>query len=217
MNLTDGVAGRHHRALEDAEMRTTMAADLKDLSRHFYTLKEYFALERAGDARYEYWNGEIVCLSGGSEQHGRISGNVYFALRQQLAGRNCEAFTSEHPIKTPSFPPYRYPDVSVACGKAVFEKIEGIDALTNPMLVVEVLSPATESRDRKEKREAYQALPSVMEYLLIAQDTPHITRFLRQSDTWARSDFGDLDATIELPSIQCVLSLRDVYVGVEFS
>lgn len=197
-----------------------MAANLKDPPRHYYTLEEYFALERAGQARYEYWDGEIVCMSGGTEAHIRISGNVYFTLRQQLAGRPCEAFTSDLQIKTPLLPPYRYPDVSVACGKAIFEKIEGMDALTNPRLIVEVLSPGTESRDRKDKRAAYQALPTVMEYLLIAQDIPHLTHFLRQPETqpetWTRADYSDLTATIALPSIECVLALSDVYVGVEF-
>ena len=193
-----------------------MAAHLQDLPRHFYTLEEYFALERAGHARYEYWDGEIVCMSGGSEQHGRIGGNVYFTLRQHLMGSNCEAFTSEHPIKTPTLPPYRYPDVSVACGKAMFEKIEGMDALTNPTLIVEVLSPGTASRDRREKRAAYQALPSLREYLLIAQDAPHLTHHLRQGETWTRTDASDLNAAVVLPSIGYALTLSDVYLGVGF-
>ncbi len=193
-----------------------MAANRTDSPRHPYTLAEYFALEHTGDARYEYWDGEIVCMSGGSEQRVRIGGSVYFTLRQQLAGRNCEAFTSDLAIKTPSLPPYRYPDVSVACGEAAFEKIDGIAVLTNPTLVVEVLSPETEKRDRNEKRLAYQAIPHVMEYLLIAQDSPHITQFVRQSDIWIRSDYGDLHASLVLPSIECVLNLQDVYVGVEF-
>ena len=193
-----------------------MAANPTDSPRHSYTLAEYFALEHTGDARYEYWDGEIICMSGGSEQHIRIGGNLYFALRQQVTGRNCEAFTSDLAIKTPALPPYRYPDVSVACGEAAFEKIDGIAVLTNPILIVEVLSPETEKRDRNEKRLAYQATPQLMEYLLIAQNSPHITQFVRQSDIWIRSDYGDLKASITLPSIECVLSLKDVYVGVDF-
>jgi len=86
-----------------------MAANLKDPPRHYYTLEEYFALERAGQARYEYWDGEIVCMSGGTEAHVRISGNVYFTLRQQLTGRQCEAFTSDLQIKTPLLPPLPLP------------------------------------------------------------------------------------------------------------
>jgi Uma2 family endonuclease len=193
-----------------------MAADPKDSPRHYYTLEEYFALERTGDARYEYWDGEIVCMSGGSKRHVRISGNVYFGLRQQLTGRVCEVFNSDLAIKTPILPPYRYPDLSVVCGEATFENIEGTDVLTNPTLIVEVLSPATDRRDRNEKRLAYQALPSVMEYLMLAQDSPHLTQFLRQGVDWTRSDYGDLNGSVVLSSIECVLNLREAYVGVEF-
>ena len=139
-----------------------------------------------------------------------------YGLRQQLGAGGCQAFNSEVPIKTPSLPPYRYPDASVVCGKPVLEKIEGFDVLINPILIVEVLSRTTESRDRKEKRAAYQSLPSVMEYLLVAQNTPHITHYLREADRWTRSDHGSLNDTIILPSIECVLALSDVYLGVEF-
>ena len=159
-----------------------MAANPTDSPGHTHTLAEYFALERTGDARYEYWDGEIVCMSWGSEQHVRISGNIYFSLRQQLARRNCEAFTSDLAITTSALPPCRYPDVSVVRGEAQFDKIEGIAVLTNPTLVVEVLSTKTEKRDRNEKRLAYQAIPSVMEYLLVAQDSPHITHYVRDSE-----------------------------------
>lgn len=193
-----------------------MATNRKDLPQHFHTLEEYFALEHAGDARYEYWAGEIVCMSGGSQQHVKISGNVYFTLRQQLSRGQCEAFTGDLPVKTPSLPPYRYADVSVACEKGKFEQMQGIDVLTNPTVIVEVLSPGTEVRDRHDKRAAHQKLASVMEYLLIAQDTPHVTHFLREGDRWIRSDFGDLNASVSLPSIGCSLDLNDVYLGVEF-
>ena len=193
-----------------------MVAKLKDIPWPYYTLEEYFALEGAGHTRYEYWDGEIVCMSGGTEQHGVVGGNVYFTLRQQLGQQDCRAFTNEHPIKTPSLPPYRYPDASVACGKAIFERIESVDALVNPTLIVEVLSPSTEPRDRGPKRAAYQALPSLMEYLLLAQKAPHATHFLREAEAWTRSDYGGIDATIALPSIGCVLALSEVYSGVEF-
>lgn len=195
-----------------------MAANINNLPRHYYTMEEYFALERAGKARYEYWDGEIICMSGGSRQHARICSNVHLAIGQQLKGSGCHAYTGDLPIRTPTLPPYRYPDVSVACEKAAFENINGIDALTNPTLIVEVLSPATENLDRREKRAAYQSIPSVMEYLLIAQDAPHITRLVRPSegDVWPRQDVGEPDAAIELVSIECRLSLKDVYEGVDF-
>jgi Uma2 family endonuclease len=193
-----------------------MAAEPKDSPRHFYTLEEYFALERTGDGRYEYWDGEIVSMSGGSKEHGRIAGNVYFGLRRQMADRGCEVFNSEIPVKTPTLPPYRYPDASVVCGDATFESVDGIDTLINPTLIVEVLSPGTERRDRNEKRAAYQALPSLMDYLMLAQDAPHATHFARQGEKWVRSDYGDLNASIVLKSIECVLTLSEIYTAVQF-
>jgi Uma2 family endonuclease len=195
-----------------------MVASMRDLPCRLYTLEEYFALEGVGEARYEYWDGEIVCMSGGSRQHATVGSNVHFRLSQGLQGKNCRAFTGELQIKTPILPPYRYPDVSVVCGKPEFDKIAGFDVLINPILVVEVLSPGTAHLDRKEKREAYQALPSLMEYLLISQDAPHITQYVRQADgQWQRRDYGDLVTVVNLPSINCTLSMQEVYDGVEFN
>lgn len=185
--------------------------------KHYYTLEEYAALERVGEARYEYWDGEIVCMSGGSEAHARISGNVYGEFYTQLKKRSCTPFNSEIPIKTPALPPYRYPDTSVACGKPLFEKILGIDVLTNPVLIIEVLSLHTEAVDRKEKFEAYKAIETVREYLLIAQNAPLITHYVKQENgDWKRFDTADLTATLTLKAIDCKLVVSDVYAGIEF-
>jgi Uma2 family endonuclease len=82
-----------------------MAAHLNEFSHHRYTMEEYFALERVGEARYEYWDGDILCLSGGTERHYTISDNLYLKLSRLLEGRNCRAFSGGAPIKTPSLPP----------------------------------------------------------------------------------------------------------------
>jgi len=193
-----------------------MVANPKEITWPYHSLEEYFAIEGAGHVRYEYWDGQIVCMSGGTAQHYSIDANAYFILRTQLSGKNCRAFTAETPIKTPTLPPYRYPDASVACGKLVFERIESVDALVNPILIIETLSPSTESRDRGPKRAAYQALPSLMEFLLVAQDAPHVTHYVRRGNEWVRSDYGSLDLSVALPSIECTLNLRELYEGVEF-
>lgn len=153
-----------------------MAANLNTQRRHYYTLEEYFALEKVGDARYEYWDGGIFCMSGDSRRHYRLSSNIHFLLHRVIEKKDCEAFTEGSPIKTPKLPPYRYPDASVVCGESQFESINGIDALLNPLLIVEVLSPPTETAGREEKRIAYQAIESLPEYLLIAPDKVEVTR-----------------------------------------
>ena len=94
-----------------------METSQQNTPQHYFSLDEYFALEYAGHARYEYWDGEIVCMSGGSLGHSQIVGNIHYRLRQGAEGGPCRAFTSELPIKMPTLPPYRYPDASVACGE----------------------------------------------------------------------------------------------------
>jgi Uma2 family endonuclease len=195
-----------------------MATNRKDAPQHYYTLDEYFALEQASDARFEYWDGEIVCMSGVSLAHNEISDNVFFHLRQRLSGGRCRAFTANMPVKTPTLPPYRYPDVTVVCGDLNYQHIRGVDALINPVLIVEVLSPTTASHDHNEKFMAYQAISSFSEYLLIAQDAPLVTHHMRRADgAWAHEDVTGLNATLSLDSIGCQLSLRDIYEDVKFS
>ncbi len=188
-----------------------MVAKVQNLPRHHFKLEEYFALERGSEARYEYWDGEIVCISGGSLNHYLISENLRTLLADLLKGRNCRAFSGGVPIKTPSLPPYRYTDASVVCGEIATEKINGIDVLINPVLVIEVLSPVTEQLDKEPKRNAYQKLPSVREYLIVSQDAPHITQYVRQGRRWARKDFSDLTAPLVLPSLQGEILIGDIY------
>ncbi len=192
-----------------------MAANL-NRKQHYYTLEEYFALEKVGDARYEYWDGEIFCMSGGSQQHYRLSGNIHVLLDRAVEKKNCEAFTADSPIKTPKLPPYRYPDASVVCGESQFESIHGIDALVNPLLIVEILSPTTETADQEDKRIAYQAIESLQEYLLIAQDKVEITRYARNEDLWFRDIITDSSAHLQLVSLAETIALAALYRGVVF-
>ena len=194
-----------------------MATNPKDVTQHYYSLEEYFALEDASDARFEYWDGDIVCMSGGSRAHYRISGNIYYSLARGLNGGLCQPFNGAAPIWTPTLPPYRYPDASVACGEPEFKHIKGHDALVNPVVVVEVLSPSTARLDEGTKFVAYQAVPTLRDYLLVSQEEARVTRYTRLGgDSWERRDVTDLDASLELESIGCALKLRDLYDGVTF-
>src|ERR1044071_4876959 len=180
---------------------------------HLYSLDEYFALEHAGEARYEYWDGEIICMSGGSRRHSRISGRVHQLLANHVEQqRACEAFTADQAVKNPSpLPPYFYPDVTVACGEAEFADVRGIDVLTNPSLLVEVMSPTSRQRDQKRKLELYQKITSLKEYLIIDQDQPGVIQHVKQADgSWLTNTFDDLDALVTLSSIGYSLTLRAI-------
>lgn len=182
-----------------------------------YTLDEYFELEKSAEARYEYWDGEVFDMSGVSPNHSLIESNLNLSLRLALRGRNCLVFPANARIKVPNVPPYRYADMSVACGKPIYENIGGIEALLNPILIIEVLSPSTEAYDRGDKFTYYKSIPSLKEYLLIAQHRPHITQYVKQDDdSWSYCEVNELSAVLKLPSIECELALAEVYQDVEF-
>lgn len=196
-----------------------MVTNPKEVAWHYYSLDEYFALEEASDARFEYWDGDILCMSGGSKEHGIISANVLFALALGVRGGRCRAFTADTAIWTPTLPPYRYPDASVACGELKFKRVRNLDALVSPVLIVEVLSPSTSSHDFEEKFAAYQAIETFREYLLVAQDAPRVAHYARKADglLWGRRDLTGLDDSLALESIGCDLKMRDIYEGLTFS
>ncbi len=182
-----------------------------------YTLEEYFDLELSTNERYEYWNGEVFCMSGVSEQHDQIEGNLNLSLRLALREKPCRVFLANMRIKVPSLPPYRYADQSVACAKPIFEKIGGVDVLTNPTLIIEVLSDSTEAYDRGDKFTHYKSILSLREYLLVAQHRAHITHYSKNDDgSWSYAEMNDLSASVHLPSVDCVLELTSVYEGVTF-
>ncbi len=174
------------------------------------------ALERAAEYKNEYVNGFIVAMSGASRKHNLITWNVSGELRQQLRERPCEAYAADMRVQISAAGQYRYPDVVVVCGEPQFEDAE-LDTLTNPTVIVEVLSPSTEAVDRGDKFAAYRRLPSLREYVLIAQDTVRVEHFLRQGERWILTEFSDLDDSVPLAAIDCTLALREIYRKVPFA
>ncbi len=183
-----------------------------------YTLEEYFDLELSTNERFEYFDGEIFSMSGVSDAHDQIETNSLTALSIRLKERPCRVFSANMRIKVPSLPPYRYADVSATCEKPKFEKIGGVDVVTNPTLIIEVLSDSTEAYDRGDKFTHYKSIPSLKEYLLIAQHRPHITQYVKQNDgSWSYDEVNELSARIQLPSIDCVLEVSEIYRDVTFA
>lgn len=182
-----------------------------------YTLEEYFEIERNSEIKYEYWDGQIFAMGGASPEHNEISVNLIRELGTQLKGRQCKIFHSDLRVKVPIWPPYRYPDLVGLCGKAEYEDIGGVKALLNPTLIIEILSPSTEAFDRGDKFNYYKSISSFCEYILVAQHRPYVTQLVKQADNkWLLSEANELDASIYLSSIDCTLTLNDIYLGIEF-
>jgi len=183
-----------------------------------YTLEEYFERERNSEEKYEYFNGKVFCMSGVKRNHSLIGGNLMSELKPALRGRGCEVHGPEMRVKTPSMLPYRYPDLAVVCEQPQFETMGGLDVLTNPVLIIEVLSPSTEAYDRGDKFTYYKSIPTFKEYLLVAQHRPHVTHYVKQDNgKWSYEEFNNLTDSVNLTTIDCVLPLSEIYREVEFS
>lgn len=180
------------------------------------TPEEFLEFERAADEKHEYRDGEVVAMSGARRNHNLIALNVGSEIQRSLKGKDCEGYPSDMRVFVPASCLYTYPDLVVACGEPIFQD-EGLDTLLNPLLIIEILSESTESYDRGQKFKNYRSIESLMEYVLISQKSPSIEKYVKHGDRfWMLSEATGPDSTITLDTIDCRLSLADVYDKVNF-
>jgi len=182
-----------------------------------YTLEEYAQFEKDSEERLEYFEGNVWSMAGASPKHEDIVSNIITELKTRTRGRGCKVFGSNLRVKVPVYQPYSYPDVTALCEQPIYENFYGLEVLVNPALIVEVLSPSTEAFDLNVKFTYYKSIESLTEYLLIAQDFPHVTLYTKQSaEVWLHREYNDLRATIRLSSLDCEISLAEIYLDIEF-
>lgn len=182
----------------------------------FVSPEEYLALERLAEHKSEYFQGEIFAMSGASPKHVWIAGNVLGSLWQQLKGKPCRISASDFRLRVTPAGLYTYPDVMVVCGEPQYAD-DKKDTVLNPVLIVEVLSASTRNYDRNQKFQQYRTLPSLLEYLMISQDEPHIEHWTRQPENhWDLVDVDGLAQSIQLISIGCILPVAEVYDKIEW-
>jgi Uma2 family endonuclease len=178
--------------------------------------QEYLAQERRADFKSEYLRGEVFAMAGATYEHTVIKDNLARKAGNQLENSPCRALTSDMRVKVNATGLYTYPDIAIVCDKPQFEG-EVFDTLLNPRAVVEVLSDSTEKYDRGAKFGHYRQIPSLEEYVLVAQDRPLVERYVRQADgSWVLTIFEGLSATFAFASIPARIPLAEIYNGVEF-
>jgi Uma2 family endonuclease len=183
----------------------------------FYTPEEYLSLERACQTKHEYFSGEIFAIGRVSEPHVLIVTNLVGELGLQLKAEPCQVYSAALRVRVASTGLYTYPDVVVLCDEPRFSD-EQKDTLLNPTLIIEVLSESTQDYDRGEKFEQYRRIDSFVEYLLIAQDRPHVEHQARQTDgSWVLHETNSLEDTIQLKSVPCSLRMADIYFRIGFA
>ena len=181
------------------------------------TPQEYLVRESRAETRSEFYRGEMFAMSGASWPHNRIHRNLLGKIDVQLGAGPFEVVGSDQRVKVDASGLYTYPDLLIVCGTPQFED-RIFNTLVNPHVIFEILSDSTEKYDRGAKFVQYREIPSLKEYVLVAQDRPLIERFVRQGDeTWVLTAFTDLAQTFSLGTLPVSIPLAEIYRGVEFS
>jgi Uma2 family endonuclease len=180
--------------------------------RLFMSAAEYLNWEPTQEDRYEYWDGEVVAMSGGTRNHNRISGNWFKLLDDALINRDCEVYIADVKVQVEPGRKYFYPDVVVTCDKGD----DDAQIVQSPCLIIEVLSPSTEAIDRGAKFARYRQFISFQEYVLVQVDRPKVEVFRRNDrNQWVLSEY-DLDDRLLLESIGVEIAITDLYRQVQF-
>lgn len=179
--------------------------------RQRFSFAEYLELEEASPIKHEFLDGHVWAMAGGSPDHGAVAANIIGLLAAQLRGHPCRVFTSDVRVRVKATGLATYPDVSVVCGSQETEKEDPKgNTLTNPRLVVEILSPSTEDYDRGEKLAHYKRIDALDHIVLVAHEERRIEIWRREGDHW-RLDVARGDGMADLTALGCELPLQDVY------
>jgi Uma2 family endonuclease len=189
---------------------------MQAVERKDFTLQEYLQLEEKSDLKNEYINGRIIPMAGGTVNHNRIAGNFYAVLNFALKQEDNEVFNSDMRLWIPKQRIYTYPDITIIIGEPEFFDNRQ-DTITNPKIIIEVLSKSTENYDREGKFKAYRTIPSFEEYLLVEQNKISIEHYSKTANKrWSLQEYDEEDELINLVSIPLEIRLQDLYNKVKF-
>ena len=178
---------------------------------------EYLALERSSlDIKHEFFNGEIFAMVGAGRNHNRINVNLTRELGNDFKTDKfaCDLFSNDMRVKIEDG--YAYPDIVIFCGDAAFEDNK-FDTLTNPLIIMEILSDSTEAFDRGDKFAYYRNIPTFKEYILVSQKKYRVEQFILSDDgRWEYRSYEDSDKVLKMESIKLELPLSEIYLNVKF-
>ncbi len=180
----------------------------------YYSVEEYFELEKNSEERHEYYNGEIFAMAGATLNHNRLVQNVLFILRAFAKKNGCGVFNENVKLEALRDIYYPYPDVMFTCDP---NDLKENLFIRRPSIIVEVLSESTARYDRDFKLRQYKAIRSLQYYLLVSQYEVRVELFSRLNDfQWQYEDFVEPSQTINLEKLEIKLSLADIYEDIAF-
>lgn len=179
----------------------------------FIDVEDYLLIDSTSKtAKYEYLDGVLYMLAGGTNNHSIIAANVTAILNYTLRKKPCIVYSSDVRVKL-SESKYVHPDVTISCDK---RDSQATDNIQYPRTVIEVLSPSTEAKDKGEKLLAYLNCPSLEEYILIDSRIKFVEVYHRDTSKW-RSVISQSDDVVLLPSISLEISIEDIYAKTSIS
>lgn len=190
---------------------------MQTLEQRTYSPEEYLQLEETAEFKNEYRDGQIIPMTGGSTNHNQIAGNIYTALRAALKGQKFKTFFGDVRVWIPDVRLYTYPDVMVIDGQPVCHADRN-DTITNPAIIVEVLSKSTQNYDRGGKFAAYRSIPEFREYVLIDQYSVYVEHYVKTANKrWSFAEYDAEDEKLALSTLSLEMSFDDLYDQVEFA
>ncbi|MEH2378687.1 MAG: Uma2 family endonuclease [Nostoc sp.] len=181
-----------------------------------YSPEEYLQLEETSESKNEYRDGEIIPMAGGTTNHNEIAGNFYANFKFTMRGKNYKIYMGDVKLWIQRYRIYTYSDVMVIQGEPIYEGT-GTTTVTNPIMIVEVLSKSTENHDRTNKFRFYRSIATLKEYIMINQYEYFVEQFNKNAEgQWVLTEYESVDAVLSLKSIGFQISFSDIYQEVNF-
>ncbi len=194
----------------------TVATPIKT-EKTYYTPEEYLELENQSEIKHEYLNGEIIAMAGGTTNHNKLSLKIAAKLLASLEEQGYEIYIGDVKLWIEDYNTYTYPDVMVVEGKAIYQG-KNQTIITNPSVIIEVLSKSTSDYDQGDKFDIYRSLSSFKEYILIAQSQYYIKQFAKnEQGKWVLTDYRGESAILKFESVDFEISLKALYQYVDFN
>ena len=182
----------------------------------YITEQEYLATEREAVEKHEYYKGEIFAMSGASFKHVKISSNLSGDLYNKLRNNKCSAYSSDLRIYIPKNTLYTYPDIVIVCGEPEMTD-DDFDTITNPSVIIEILSKSTRDYDKGGKFTLYRDIPTLQEYILVDSEKVGVEKFVKNKDgSWQLTEYKTLNDSFVIDTTVTTFALADVYEDVLF-
>ena len=184
---------------------------------NYVSPEQYLEMERASEEKHEYYNGEVFLMSGASPAHNDICYNINRLIASPLHGKGCKLYGSDFRIHIPENSLFTYPDFSIVCGKTKTSEVY-TDNLTNPAVIIEILSKSTRNYDRGMKFAFYRSIKPLQEYILIDSTSVAVEIYIRQTDnSWLLKEYKQLSDSFFISTISLTLFLKDIYDDANFN